>query len=131
VESKEIMNREIKFRGKMVDNGEWAYGYFTVIKGTYYISEDVPDGVYFDHSVIPETVGQFTGLHDKNGKEIYEGDIVQTDDYSKGAFFGINQPVKHIVIEYEELSTGMGFRILHKDSAQVIGNIYENPELIK
>ena len=77
-----------------------------------------------------EILMQFTGLTDKNGKEIYEGDIVDVDDYSNGAYFGINQPRKRITIQYQDLSVGIGFHILHKNNAEIIGNIYENPELL-
>ena len=76
--------REIKFRGKRVDNREWAYGYYGFAEGKPYMADwdkgfryDFGDGTTGNKwhiPVIPETVGQFTGLHGKNGVEIWEGD---------------------------------------------------------
>ena len=67
-----IMNREIKFRAKCKDNDEWVYGSYI----QSYNEQDwiVQDGDFF--AVDSDTVGQFTGFYDKNGKEIYEGDII-------------------------------------------------------
>lgn len=65
--------REIKFRGKRVYNGEWVYGYYVCDLLGHHIIES--NG--FCYNIIPETVGQFTGLTDKNGTEIFEGDILK------------------------------------------------------
>lgn len=69
------MKREIKFRGKRTDNGEWVYGYYWSVKDIHFIQDTHGNQLMpFDHKVDLATVGQYTGLKDKNGTEIYEGD---------------------------------------------------------
>jgi uncharacterized phage protein (TIGR01671 family) len=86
--------REIKFRGKRADNGEWVYGYYGWSMGKHFIttvhceypSFSDPGGAYFEssHDVIEETVGQYTGLKDDYSIKIFEGDLVMM---TRGAFY--------------------------------------------
>jgi len=117
--------REIKFRGKRVDNGEWVYGYYIVAGGIPFISTF---GVREPIAVIPETVGQYTGLKDKNGVEICEGDRVSLDLNNEG--------YKNCVVVYrddymqfmfdhpKEVYTMTEYHLKPKD-CEVIGNIHE------
>ena len=127
------MQRTINFRGKRVDNGEWVYGYFTkyspVAKGSI-IETDIDD-----FQVIPETVGQFTGLTDKNGKEIYEGDICKVLYSSIGFQIDVMG-----VVYWGDWSMSYQIYLLpnqdeykladYKSDIEVIGNIHDNPELL-
>jgi uncharacterized phage protein (TIGR01671 family) len=118
--------REIKFRGKRLD-GIWIYGdlrHQPYAKGSVTIISFMEDTGGF--WVIPETVGQYTGLKDKNGKEIYEGDITQ--DVDTGKTFEIMYQ-GHMFMRYERKPMYM-FYTLDGDCLEVIGNIYENPELM-
>lgn len=128
--------REIKFRGKRKDNGEWVYGYLIIDEGRYYICLEINEHIKRDDyevymiEVIPETVGQYTGLHDKNGIEIYEGDIVEIDSemlivkFHDGCFLLVNKFDEHFE-EAKVLYKYMPFEI------KKIGDIHDNPELIK
>lgn len=132
------MNRTIKFRGKSADNRKWITGYYYHECGNTYIVEDRQSlsetSRNVPYVVIPETVGQFTGLFDKNGNEIYEGDILHT------VTFGFEPEEYTAIILYDncrfQLSNGRNLfyfgqsDLTKMDDTIVIGNIYDNPELI-
>lgn len=137
------MNREILFRGKRVDNGEWVYGDLIQLHdGRKYIIDNkfgaciddkgnfINTKSQFVNEVIQETVSQYTGLTDKNGKKIFEGDIVQWSNIKMEIFWG-----EHIGIgygfcwrpygeeqSYHESMTGF------IDEYEVIGNIFDEKE---
>lgn len=145
--------REILFRGKRKDNNAWTEGYlFKTWNRTYLLwgmTGDVPNMV----EVKPETVGQFTGLTDKNGKKIFEGDIIKAyfqpqnfknPPYAIGSVIFENGTFKVVVhisknsIEYKvfEKEDITAYSIEHNFLdryyvLEVINNIYDNPELLE
>lgn len=131
---------EILFRGKRKDNGEWVEG-----KGID-LNFDVPyiltkeydcgTGYYMDElEVIPETVGQYTGLTDKNGKKIFEGDIVQSE-IDGGAYNKFMFPAGVVVFENgafcikdkKEVTPLASYS--PRVNIEIIGNIHDNPGLL-
>ncbi len=132
------MKREIKFRGKRLTDGAWIYGDFFRNRGLSFIASDCiaenPLATWRDYNVDPDTVGQYTGLKDKNGKEIYEGDIIEY----RGMHYVIVFWSGMFYASVEECNKDIygGFPLwgcLDEDHeiARVIGNIHDNPELTK
>jgi uncharacterized phage protein (TIGR01671 family) len=123
--------REIKFRGKRVENGAWVYGqYFNVKRQGFYVGIGhyiLPENSVFANKVNPKTVGQYTGLKDKNGKEIYEGDIVRHKQYIKWG--ELSECTGTVAIDPNRGVT-VGYDSIGRD-IEVIGNIHDNPELLK
>ena len=132
--------REILFRGKRIDNGEWVYGYY-IRYGWTHQEKDYVVPLYasdlYAKEVIPETVGQYTGLTDKNGKKIFEGDIIVCKQEIAGNF--IDSCVAIGFVEMKHSAFGLhrkqGYYRPFKDwledyEYEVIGNIHDNPELL-
>ena len=151
--------REILFRGKRLDNGEWVEGWYqpeTTIKHWNGIQETVgvtiaykaEDGFLEDTLVDPSTVGQYTGLTDKNGKRIFEGDIVQyqfdnddcpfpkkrTDKIIGKIFFSDFRASFSVTAGRngsDMVNNDLFKYVQNGNRVGVIGNIHDNPELLK
>lgn len=129
--------REILFRGKRSDNGEWSEGslLYDSEQNESYIAECFEDKAAYLREVVPETVGQFTGLIDKNGKKIFEDDIIKvTDDNGETNLCscGIGDVCFCYGVWYIEGEVNDGlYDVKNIYYIEIIGNIHDNPELLK
>ena len=136
--------REILFRGKEKLTGVWRYGSLLKYPNAATIKQIYGDRVFHTatYEIIPETVGQFTGLTDKNGTKIFEGDIVK----GKSEYFGNGSLNQKAVVLYdrgqfllsfgetlEECKQLNDFEVVGvwSGDVEVIGNVHDNPELLK
>jgi hypothetical protein len=124
--------RTIIFRGKRTDNGEWIEGYYVHQYGAdmIYIPDEVCREYGFEsYHIIPETVSEFTSLYDKNGKRIFEGDVVKNID---GAFLVCWDKEKcAFIMRFLEYPYETLYLEEMWEDSEVIGNIHDNPELLK
>lgn len=141
--------RKILFRGKRTDNGEWVCGYYVLRKRPYFkdkganfehiicdnlVIDDFNDKQFVDtipitYSVDPETVGQYTDLTDTNGRKIFEGDIVwdsYDEDYGKVEW---DNDMAKFIITYSTFT--VDFDSVYGEELEIVGNVYDNPELLE
>ena len=130
--------RTIKFRGKSVINDKWLFGYLSCYQ------EEDPYRFINNKLVDSETLGQFTGLYDKNGNEIYENDILQLKRDGKeynpllvvysevyAGFCMLSENTLNNVVYKPHRPVNPNCWDEFKDEIEIIGNIYDNPELFK
>lgn len=133
--------REILFRGK-TEEGEWVYGTPVRQEEDDYImvglldERDSPLDMWrYSDYVISNTIGQYTGLTDNNGKRIFEGDIIKSreygDTYSVKYFADVDYPAFDCEPEIEGCECNGLSYLMNTDFVEVIGNIHDNPELLK
>ena len=151
------MNREILFKAKRKDNGEWVEGYYCKInETTYCVEEDykrfpVPTHHYilvetmtdwglpnkfYQFEIDPDTLCQYTGLTDKNGKKIWENDICdRKEKYPEIVVFNKGDwQLDYSYVFGKEIHTdacNLGFYVCERKCVEVIGNIFDNPELLE
>ena len=126
--------REILFRGKRIDNGEWIEGYYCPqpyvrfpCEPTIFPAAAMDDGNWYGERVDPDTVGRFTGLTDRNGTKIFEGDIV----LHKGECGLVGYSYDYGMFEVDFDYCFASFIDISASNCEVIGNIYDNPELLE
>lgn len=118
--------RTIKFRGKRIDNGEWVIGQLVKMWGEWHILNS--DNVNTAYPVDPATVGQYTGLNDTNSREIYEGDIFQAGYFGEvDVVMWDNENARYIGRSPQGCISYVG----REPTVKIIGNIHDNPELLK
>lgn len=126
--------REILFKAKRIDNGEWVEGLVTIMWGQYHIINPMDENTAYP--IDTDTICQYTGLTDKNGKRIWENDVVRKSDINALGYGRVrNCEVSFDKLGYWLLTTeyGDGYWLGSFDAAQleVIGNIFDNPELLE
>lgn len=134
--------RDILFKAKEIESGKWVYGYYKKVYDMHFIDNPGSDGCFYQHIVDKNTICQYTGLTDKDGNKIWENDIVCTpyvdpvfgdmvndkilDDYTWKVVFvdgGFCVENEDKIINLRSFTNG--------NHIKVIGNIFDNPELLK
>ena len=128
------MNDRYLYRAKRIDNGEWTYGYLYGIWERKYILWGMTNDVPNMTEVAPSTICQCTGLSDKNGKLIWENDICIITDGTldeEDGYFRLDWEIDRAMFEFEGTGICANFDNVSVYDCEVIGNIFDNPELLE
>lgn len=134
------MNREILFKAKRKDNGEWIEGCIVIDQSRFdrfkYRIQPIESGVLYAHPIDPDTLCQYTGLTDKNSKRIWENDICdRKEKYPEIVVFNKGDwQLDYSYVFEKEIHTdacNLGFYVCERKCVEVIGNIFDNPELLE
>ena len=127
------MTREIKFRGKLIDTGEWVYGNLLQDSGLCFIGKNIEvfkEAPFNECLVNPDTVGQYTGLKDRIGQDVYEGDLLRTPEGNImiAEWVGSGIVTRCLTPTYDGMmnTNRYAFPVSEK-----IGNIYDNQKLLE
>lgn len=130
--------RDYIFHGKRIDTNEWVEGYlgYNKVRKQYYIMDDVDS---FPIPVLQESVGQYTGMNDKNGKKIFDGDIIKTKYgrlcivvwFSSPTYVGWDLKVVETVDNCLHTRKPDFSDLYYSDNLEIVGNIHDNPELLE
>lgn len=130
-----MKRREILFRGWNKKNKKWIYGYYLVNRGEHFIAPDEfvnPLASYEDYVVDADTVGQYTGLKDANGKRIFEGDIIESNGCKHLILYNEGEARFIAAVKGTSYVTcGINQQWIDEFKKVVVGNVHENQELIK
>ena len=136
--------REILFKAKSLDNGEWVEGSYAYVEhlGEHFILSSEKVDMGFDicfttsqYRIDENTLCQYTGLTDKNGHAIWENDIIRHEDLTNGRYIFREQPMKNSYIKWNKFETRFerndGGSLYYSKKVEVVGNIFDNPELLE
>ena len=134
--------KDILFRGKRTDNEKWVYGFFngqSILgyrndRGIVTKADKNTHAIMRPYPIDIETLGQYTGLTDKNGKRIFEGDIIKDhsftiDDFSKVVYDTEN--AQFSLADCDEICDTMEEWERYREDYEIVGNVYDNPELVE
>lgn len=129
------MSREILFKAKRTDNGEWVEGYYVYCRKRHYILPLLNEAIGYDEredewiEIEPDTICLFTGLSDKNGKKIWENDIVEIASEDGYFLCEWDDDTARYVLNGDGLTAD--FDNYYGYEVEVIGNVFDNPELLE